>query len=40
MKIKVNKLKCLRCDYEWVPRKVDVRLCPNCKTAYWDVAKK
>lgn len=36
MEIKVIKLKCKKCDYEWVPRKEDVRQCPRCKTAYWD----
>jgi predicted Zn-ribbon and HTH transcriptional regulator len=40
-KIKVLKdgLKCERCGHEWVPRKKllsEVRLCPKCKTAYWD----
>ena len=36
MKIKVRKLKCLKCGHEWVPRNEDVRQCPACKTAYWD----
>lgn len=35
-KIKIPTLKCKRCGYEWTPRKEDVRLCPNCKSAYWD----
>jgi predicted Zn-ribbon and HTH transcriptional regulator len=42
--IKVIKqgLKCERCGYEWVPRKksiTEVRICPQCKTAYWDKPK-
>jgi Zn finger protein HypA/HybF involved in hydrogenase expression len=37
MEIKVKTLKCKRCGHEWIPRKADVRLCPHCKTAYWDV---
>ena len=33
----VPKLKCERCDHEWWPRKKEIRICPSCKTAYWDV---
>ena len=36
MKIKLQKLKCKRCGYEWVPRKEEVRLCPRCRSPYWD----
>lgn len=31
-----QKLKCMKCGWEWIPRKVDVRQCPKCKTAYWE----
>lgn len=31
-------LKCLRCGHEWTPRKPEVRQCPRCKSAYWNVA--
>ena len=29
---------CLRCGYEWEPRKTDgrVRQCPHCHSAKWD----
>jgi Zn finger protein HypA/HybF involved in hydrogenase expression len=40
MKIKLVKLKCERCGYEWNPRKPEIRMCPSCKTPYWDVPKK
>lgn len=40
MKIKINKLICKKCNYEWVPRGTEVRLCPGCKTSYWDVERK
>ena len=33
-------IKCKRCGHEWVPRQVDVRICPKCKSALWDVPKK
>jgi len=37
-KIKLpKKLKCQKCLYEWTPRQTDVRICPKCKTAKWDV---
>ena len=36
MMVKVTGLKCERCNHRWVPRKIDVRICPICKSAYWD----
>ena len=42
MKIKLGtKLKCLRCGWEWIPRKADVKQCPNrkCHSIYWDTPK-
>jgi len=46
----VNAFKCLRCGHEWIPRvelsqlegelKQKPRICPNCKSAYWDLEKK
>ena len=33
--------KCLRCGHQWVPRKKDYpRICPKCKTPYWDKEKR
>jgi Zn finger protein HypA/HybF involved in hydrogenase expression len=29
-------VKCKRCNYEWYPRKDEVRTCPKCKSAWWD----
>jgi Zn finger protein HypA/HybF involved in hydrogenase expression len=40
MKLIIEKLKCLRCNHEWVPRQEDVRICPKCKSAYWNKEKK
>ena len=31
--------RCERCDHEWIPRgdtKGDPRVCPKCKSPYWD----
>jgi Zn finger protein HypA/HybF involved in hydrogenase expression len=39
MKIKPIKLKCEKCGHEWIPRTDDVRMCPKCRTAFWDVKK-
>lgn len=37
MKIKVTKLKCKRCGWEWIPRGEDIRMCPKCKSVRWDM---
>ncbi len=39
MQVKLKKIKCVRCGWEWKPRKEDVRQCPKCKTAYFDIEK-
>ena len=36
MKVKLVKLKCLRCGYSWTPKIEDVRLCAKCKSARWE----
>jgi uncharacterized protein with PIN domain len=46
----INAFRCLRCKHEWIPRvKIDElegelkekpRICPSCKSAYWDLEKK
>ncbi len=40
MIVKIPTLKCKRCNHEWHPHKSEIRLCPKCKSAYWDTAKK
>jgi Zn finger protein HypA/HybF involved in hydrogenase expression len=37
MKIKLPILECKRCGKKWIPKKEDVRQCPKCKSAYWDI---
>lgn len=34
--------RCERCGHEWQPRRQDVqsRVCPACKSPYWDRARK
>ncbi len=38
--IKINSLSCKRCGHKWIPRKADIRICPSCKSPYWDRPKK
>lgn len=40
MRTNVPTLTCLRCAHSWVPRQVEIRICPKCKSAYWDVPRK
>ena len=35
-----EKVKCLRCGHEWQPRKAEVRVCPHCRSPYWDRPKR
>lgn len=39
MKINLVSLRCKRCGHSWTPRKAEVRICPNCKSPYWDKQK-
>jgi len=34
------QLECLRCHHKWIPRQKEVRICPHCKSAYWDRPKR
>ena len=36
----VPNLKCKRCNHKWIPRKVEIIICPKCKSPYWDKNKK
>lgn len=37
----MQKLKCTRCHYEWLPRKeTPPAACPSCKSRYWDREKR
>jgi predicted Zn-ribbon and HTH transcriptional regulator len=39
VKVRITKLTCQRCEYEWHPRIEDVRQCPSCKSARWEQPK-
>lgn len=34
--------ECERCEHQWVPRDKakEPRVCPNCKSPYWNVPRK
>jgi Zn finger protein HypA/HybF involved in hydrogenase expression len=36
MKVDIKSIECLRCYHKWIPRKTPVRLCPKCKSPYFD----
>jgi Zn finger protein HypA/HybF involved in hydrogenase expression len=42
MKIKIDclKISCERCGHNWIPRKKEIRICPKCKSAWFDKPKK
>ena len=40
-KMKLPRLACKRCGYEWYPRTPQKpKVCPKCKSAYWDTPKR
>ncbi|MDD4875865.1 MAG: hypothetical protein PHQ86_01855 [Dehalococcoidales bacterium] len=39
MKTNVKELNCKRCGHKWIPRQVEIRICPKCKSPYWDRVK-
>lgn len=41
IKITQDGYKCERCGHEWVPRNKEYpKVCPKCKTPYWDRPRK
>lgn len=42
--MKLLVLKCKRCSHEWAARhgrkREDVKICPKCKSPYWDKEKR
>ena len=35
-----NKLKCLRCGYEWICRIENPKCCPSCTSRKWNVPRR
>jgi rRNA maturation endonuclease Nob1 len=44
VKVQIWGYRCERCDHEWVPRNVtsgvEPKVCPKCKSPYWNVPRK
>jgi hypothetical protein len=38
-RVELRKLHCHRCGYKWVPRVEKIRVCPKCKSPWWDKPK-
>ncbi|MEK6879897.1 MAG: hypothetical protein AABY22_09835 [Nanoarchaeota archaeon] len=36
--VKIPKVHCLRCGWEWIPRKQikDIKTCAKCNNPYWN----
>ena len=39
-KVKVHKIRCLRCGHIWIPDKEEVVVCAKCHSPYWNIKKK
>jgi len=33
----ITRLICLRCDHEWTQKVEVVKVCPKCKSPYWNL---
>jgi len=31
------EITCQKCDYKWLPRVMNVKQCPSCKTKNWNL---
>lgn len=42
VQLRVMGYRCLRCRHEWIPRERtrEPRVCPKCKSPYWNVQKR
>jgi len=38
--MKLPEMKCNRCGYVWVARTIKPRMCPGCKSFYWNKPRK
>lgn len=38
--IKVKGFQCERCGHIWIPRKNIIKVCPKCKSPYFNVPRK
>ena len=39
MKLTIKQVTCLRCNHKWTPRQKEVRMCPKCKSPWFNKPK-
>jgi predicted Zn-ribbon and HTH transcriptional regulator len=37
---KLKQLKCQRCEHEWIARIDSPKVCPNCRSPYWNTPRR
>lgn len=37
MKVDIKGYRCFRCGHEWLPRADNPKVCPMCKSPWWNV---
>jgi predicted nucleic acid-binding Zn-ribbon protein len=40
MKIQLVTLRCRRCGHRWHPTQKVIRICPKCKSKYWQTRRR
>ncbi|MFH1860835.1 MAG: hypothetical protein ABH870_07505 [bacterium] len=40
MEIKLKTVSCKRCRHQWIARIPVIKVCPKCKSPYWNIEKK
>lgn len=35
-----EEMECMKCGYTWLPRKLYIKQCPNCKSQNWNLPRK
>jgi predicted Zn-ribbon and HTH transcriptional regulator len=36
----IKELNCKRCGHNWFPNSKEIRICPKCKSTYWNSEEK
>lgn len=35
--IQINQLECKKCNHKWIPRQINISICPKCKYKEWNI---
>lgn len=38
--VKLTRLACKRCEHGWIARILNPKVCPRCKSPYWNTPRK